>query len=268
MSLLHDIQASVLKEDVSLASVLLKLRLLNSHLESEPLATWIRQELEGYGADEVPPYRTVGVTYKGTFSSPVSRMKNAPIPPALINKFAGEHFTHYKMKHSVSAITMLAQTDGARVDGSDLILLLQGKVYADYRCNDVFGIVSPTDFVGILDVVRSKILDFTIAIEKEHPDIREVDLSRKAPESSGGLTANANRIFQQIVYANNVTNSVISFEADLERILADRVRRSGSNEGERERIIKSIKSVGIQEVVKQIVQKAPDLLRLLSTLGQ
>ena len=92
-------------------------------------------------------------------------MENAPIPPALINKFAGEHFTHYKMKGSVSAITMLAQTDGARVDGSNLILLLQGKVYADYRCNDVFGTVSPTDFVGILDVVRSKILDFTIAIE-------------------------------------------------------------------------------------------------------
>lgn len=268
MSLLHDIQASVVKEDESLASVLLKLRLLNSHLESEPLATWIRQELEGYGADEVPPYRTVGVTYKGTFSGPVSRMENAPIPPALINKFAGEHFTHYKMKDSVSAITMLAQTDGARVDGSNLILLLQGKVYADYRCDDVFGTVSPTDFVGILDVVRSKILDFTIAIEKEHPDIREVDLGRKAPESNGGLTANANRIVQQTIYANNVTN-VISFEADLGRTLDDRVRRSGSGEGERERIMDWIKSAGVQEVVKQIIQKTPDsILRLLPTLGQ
>ena len=47
MSLFHDIQASVLKEDESLASVLLKLRVLASHLESEPLATWIRQELGG-----------------------------------------------------------------------------------------------------------------------------------------------------------------------------------------------------------------------------
>ena len=268
MSLFHDIQTSVLKEDVSLASVLLKLRLLNSHLESEPLATWIRQELEGYGADEVPPYRTVGVTYKGTFSSAVSRLENAPIPPALINKFAGEHFTHYKVKDSISAITMLAQTDGtARVDGSNLILLLQGKVYADYRCNDVFGIVSPNDFVGILDVVRSKILDFTIAIQKEHPDIREVDLSREAPESNGGLTADANRIIQQIFYANSVTN-VTSFEADMGRILTDRVRRSGSNEDERKRIMDSIKSAGVQEAVKQIVQRAPHLLRLLSTLGQ
>ena len=267
MSLFQDIQASVLNEDKSLASVLLKLKLLASHLESEPLAAWVRQELEGYETDEVPPYRTANVAYRGTFSAPFgSEMKNAPIPPALINEIAGEHFTRYKLKTSISAISAL--TEGTlRIDGADLPLLLQGKVHPSYTCNEVFGIISATDLVRVLDAVRSKILDFTIAIGKQHPDIREVNLVGRASMPEGAVTASADKLVQQIVFTNNLTNNVI-FEQDLEKILVDRVRRSDSNEGDKERMIDSIKSAGVKEIVKQVVQKAPDLVRLLSTLAQ
>lgn len=270
MSLLHDIQASVVKEDASLASVLLKLKLLANYLKSDPLATWVRQELEGYDADEVPPYRTANVAYRGTFSGPFgSRVENAPIPPALIEKFAGEHYTRYKLTESISAIRSLALTNGTlRVDGADLILLLQGKVYAQYACNDVFGIISATHFVEVLDAVRSKVLDFTMAIGEQHPEIREVDLVGEDRNQGDVVTDDANRLVQQIIYANNVSNTIVTFEADLEKILVDRVRRSDSDEGEKGRMMDAIKRTGIQEVVKQLVQKTPDLLRYLSALGQ
>lgn len=270
MSLFQDIQESVLDEDKSLASVLLKLKLLASHLGSEPLAAWVRQELEGYETDEVPPYRTANAAYRGTFSGPFgSGVKNAPIPPALIYKIAGEDFTRCKIRDSISAISKLALTkDFLRIDGANLVLLLQGKVYPDFTCNEVFGTISTTDLVRIIDAVRSKILDFTIEIEKQHPDIREVDLIRRVPESGGVVTANANRLVQQTFYANTLTNSVFAFEHDLERILVDRVRRSDSDDGEKDRMVDSIKSAGIQEVVKQIVRKTTDFFPLLSTLGQ
>lgn len=267
MSLFHDIQASVLEEDKSLAAVLLKLKLLASHLESEPLAAWVRQELEGYETDEVPPYRIANVAYRGTFSGSFgSSLKNAPIPPALINEVAGEHFTRYKMKDSISAISALA-TETRRIDGGNLPILLQGKIHPDYVCNEVFGIISDADLVRILDTVRNRVLDFTIEIEKQHPDIREVNLVGAASKSEGAVTANANKLVQQIIFANHLTNNVI-FEQDLEKILVDRVRRSDSNEGDKERMIDSIKSAGVKEIVKQVVQKAPDLVRLLSTLAQ
>lgn len=269
MSLFHDIQASILEEDESLASVLLKLRLLASRLQSDPLAAWIRQELEGYNTGDVPSYRIASVAYVGSFWGTFGRsITNAPIPPVVIDKFAGEHFTRRKMTHSISAISKLALADEPRhIDGSDLILPLQGKVYPDYTCNAVFGIISGSDLVRILDTVRNRILDFTIAIGKEHPEIRDADLLGATPESEGTATARANQIVQQVIYANNVNNSPFSFVADLEKILVDRVMRSDSNESEKSRMVDSVKSAGIQEVIKQLVQKTPDLLRFLSTFG-
>lgn len=269
MGLLHEIQTSVLKEEQSLASILLKLLLLASRLGSEPLAAWIRQELEGYDAGEVPAYRTVGVVYRGTFSGPLgSGVKNAPIPSALIEQIAGKLWTRRPMTDSISAISKFARSsDTLRIDGSNLILLLQGKIYPDYACNEVLGIVSSSDLVRILDVVRRRILDFTMAIEKEHPEVRQVDYLGDGPDSGGSVTAGANRLVQQTIYAKNVTNA-FSFEDDLERILLDRVKRSGKSEKEKTRMVDLVRSAGVQEAMKQIVQKTPDLFRLLSALGQ
>ena len=268
MGLLHEIQASVLKEEQSLASILLQLQLLASRLGSKPLAAWIRQELEGYDAREVPAYRIAGVVYRGTFSEPFgSHVKNAPIPPDLIEQIAGEHWTRRPMTDSISAISKLARSDDTiRVDGSNLIHLLQGKIYPDRMCNEVLGIISNSDLVRILDVVRSRVLDFTIAIEKEHPEVRQVDSLGNGPDSGGAVTAGANRLVQQTIYAQNVTNA-FSFEDDLERILLDRVERSDKSEKEKTRMVDLVKSAGVQEAVKQILQNAPDLLRLLALSG-
>ncbi|MGB1836786.1 hypothetical protein, partial [Marinobacter adhaerens] len=88
MSLLHQIQESVVQEGSDLGSVLLKLRLLASRLGSEVLEEWVKHESEGYPKDaELPEYRVVGVSYRGTFSGPFGAgIQNAQIPPYLIEK--------------------------------------------------------------------------------------------------------------------------------------------------------------------------------------
>lgn len=82
MSLLHEIQTSVVQEGANLGSVLLKLRLLAARLGSEPLGEWIKHESEGYPRDaEIPSYRVIGISYRGTFSGPFgSGIRNAQIP--------------------------------------------------------------------------------------------------------------------------------------------------------------------------------------------
>jgi hypothetical protein len=87
LSLLHQIQESVVQEGADIGSVLLKLRLLASRLGSDLLEEWVKHESEGYPkGTEVPSYRKVGVSYHGTFSGPFgSGIKNAPIPSYLIN---------------------------------------------------------------------------------------------------------------------------------------------------------------------------------------
>ena len=80
--LLHEIQESVVQEGADLGSILLKLRFLASRLGSDVLEEWVKHESEGYPKDvEVPSYRIVGVSYKGTFSGPFgSGIQRPPTP--------------------------------------------------------------------------------------------------------------------------------------------------------------------------------------------
>lgn len=97
MSILYDIQSAVLQDDADLGPILLKLRLLAAHLGSRPLAEWVKHESEGYPADaELPDYRIIPVSYTASFSGPFgSGIKNAPISPYLIEKFAGKSWVQY-----------------------------------------------------------------------------------------------------------------------------------------------------------------------------
>ena len=106
MSLLQQIQESVVQEGGDLGSILLKLRLLAARLGSETLEEWVKHESEGYPKDaDVPAYRIVGVTYRGTFSGAFgSGINNAQIPPYLIEKHAGESWTKYEVRESIAAV--------------------------------------------------------------------------------------------------------------------------------------------------------------------
>ncbi|MEQ9106250.1 MAG: hypothetical protein RLO04_02145 [Limnobacter sp.] len=180
MSLLHDIQASIVKEDSDLGPILLKLRLLAARLGSQPLAEWVKHESEGYptGVD-VPGYRVISVRYTATFSGPFgSGVQNAPISPYLIEKFAWKPWTNYEMRGSIAAVDDLLATSekggGLQIEAANLILLLQGKVYADYACNSVTGRISRAALAAIRHSVRSRVLELTIELEKSVPEAATV----------------------------------------------------------------------------------------------
>jgi hypothetical protein len=91
--------------------ILLKLRFLASRLGSGVLEEWVKHESEGYPPNaELPDYRKLGVAYKATFSGPFgSGINNAPIPPYLIEKFAGEQWSVFEMRHSVASVDELIE---------------------------------------------------------------------------------------------------------------------------------------------------------------
>jgi hypothetical protein len=147
----------------------------------------VKHESEGYpdGVD-VPDYRKIGVSYKGTFSGPFgSGIQNAPIPPYLIEKFAGPNWTSFEMRPSVAAVDELVASGkdsggSLRIDASNLILLLQGKVYEGYACNSVSGTMSAAALTEIQNAVRTKILELTIQIEKSIPAAAEIGVGPPA----------------------------------------------------------------------------------------
>ncbi len=61
------------------------------------LEDWVRYESEGYqDGVEVPPYRRIPVSYKGTFLGPVGMaLNNMPIPGYLIAKYCGPDWVSF-----------------------------------------------------------------------------------------------------------------------------------------------------------------------------
>lgn len=215
MGLLADIQAAVVEGQSDIAPILLKLRLLAARLGSQPLADWVKHESEGYPAGvAVPDYRVLGVAYHGTFSGPFgSGIKNAPISPYLIEKFAGESWTHYQMRQSIAAVDELLSnsTKGGslHIEAANLILLLQGKIYEDYACNSVTGTISRASLAAIRHAVMNRVLELTIEIEKSVPEAAGVTLSSSG-DLSGNVAGVTTQIAQQIIYGNYTTVSAQS----------------------------------------------------------
>lgn len=210
MSLLHQIQESVVQEGADLGSILLKLRLLASRLGSDILEEWIKHESEGYPKDiEVPSYRVVGVSYHGTWSGPFgSGINNAQIPPYLIQKYAGDKWVNFEIRESIAAVDELlkSNTDGngtLGIDASNLILVLQGKLYEGYACNDIRASISRTSLAEIQQAVRSRILELTLELEKRIPEVAQVAFGPPGKQETNH--DKVQQISQQIIYGNVTT---------------------------------------------------------------
>lgn len=206
MSLLHQIQESVVQDGSDLGSILLKLRLLAARLGSNDLEEWVKHESEGYPLDAVlPKYRIVGVTYKGTFSGPFgSGIKNAPIPPILIKQFADDSWNSFSVRESIAAVGELVKSSAngrsLGINASNLILILQGKVYDGYACNAISGDISAVSLSEISQAVRNRVLELTIELEKSIPAAAHITFGTQSMDKDNA--SKAQQITQQIIYGN------------------------------------------------------------------
>ncbi len=210
MGLLSDIQTTLL-DGGSLAGALLKMRVLAARLGSGELADWVRFEAEGYPPEaELPDYRRLPMAFSGHFSGPLGKeIRNAPIPDAVIYALVGENALVQGFGESVSSVDRLAAAseDGVLTTNlSNYPLFLQGKVYPGYNCISVTGRISASRLADINVVVRSKLLDLTLEIEKRIPEAKAVVAASK-PIS--GKQQEVSSIVNQTVYGsiNTIQNS-------------------------------------------------------------
>jgi hypothetical protein len=224
----------------------MKLRFLAARLGSAPLEEWVKYEAEGYpNSAELPDYRRIGVSYTGTFSGPFgSGIRNAPIPPYLVDKYAGKHWTQYEVRQSVAGVDELVGMDkgdggSLQINAANLILLLQGKVYEDYACNSVKGTISKASLVELQNAVRNRVLELTLQIEKSIPAAAEIALG--PPTSSPGPVERetVTQITNQTVYGNLTTVSNTGNMANIQVNIS---------QGDYNALVKSLEGAGISSV--------------------
>ena len=204
MSILHGIQTSIARDQSSVASALLKLRLLAAKLGSEELENWIQFESEGYpDIVELPDYRRIPVIHSASFAGPLgSQEKNVPIPPSLVEAIAGSQWSKCNFRESISAIeSLISKSEGnVRIDASDLSLLLQGKIYPlNYACVSVIGKFSVSKLIEIQNLIRHRILEFTVQLEKSIPLASTIEFAKAEKNDFSKKNKEVTQIFNQTI---------------------------------------------------------------------
>lgn len=176
MTLLREIQAAALDSSVDLADLLRKCKVLAARLRHAEFSAWVGHELNGYeDRQSIPSYRRVTTNSLGHFSGPFgSGARNAPIPPSNIAKKFRHYVTEQAFAESVSALAQLAKADQGTLQSkwpADLIKYVQSNcvIYEDMVLIDAWRTIPSSTISGILDTVRTRVLDFVLAIEEEEP---------------------------------------------------------------------------------------------------
>lgn len=174
MHLLEEIQQAAADASIDLATLLRKCKILSARLGSRPLEEWVAHESGGYpAAARVPEYRKWPLQVRGHFmGSFQSALRFAPVPAATLPVKVRDAYDNYECRLSVASIEVtLKDADGmVQLGTNDLAVALGMNVYQGMNCIQAWAEFSPSMFVELLNAVRNRILDFSLALWKESPE--------------------------------------------------------------------------------------------------
>lgn len=181
MSLLREIQDGATEDSVSLGSLLRKTTLLASRIGVKEIGEWATRELSGYdNIQELPPYRGPHeATVLGHGTDMVREYRDISIPPiAFEEKYRDSSLFKLCFLQGVAELESIAAAkETARVPWSaDTVATLQvltqkGIVQLNPHIHwfEIWKAVPYPTIVGVLDAIRSRLLDLTMQIGEQEP---------------------------------------------------------------------------------------------------
>lgn len=203
MSLLQEIQNDATNSNVSVSNLLRKCKILAYKLGNEDFKAWVEYELNGYPKDKsfLPNYRILENIYsKGHFSGSFgSGLRNADVPTFNLPKELQEDLTRANFFSPIATLENLTTSSTLSQEwGARILAQYGGNMYEDYVCMQAWKVI-PTSFViGIVDTIKTKILNFVLEIEM-------ID------KNAGDVAINSNPISQEKInqiFNINITGNV------------------------------------------------------------
>jgi hypothetical protein len=170
-SLFRDLRDSVTDSKTSsLADVLRKAKLLASALGNEEFKQWIDFELKGYPSNQdVPDYRRLNIPSVGTFSGPFRMLENYVLPTFNLPPEVKYHIEYAIFPNSVKEIEEWAKTTGLKRQWPTELVLLSAsslKMADGSVLIEAHQPLSKANLEGILDAVRTRLIDFLIKLQE------------------------------------------------------------------------------------------------------
>jgi len=171
-NLLHQIQNEAVDSDTCIASILRKCRMLAQRIDSSELKNWTTAELNGYSLEaDLPDYRILRTpairgSYFGFYGAQIN---NYPIPHSAFPSEYRESLIPVKFRQGLGELSALS--DG----GQGVTIAIAPDFYPwikDSSLREDFSLASATKFIpasfidGILDIVRNRVLNFTLELEE------------------------------------------------------------------------------------------------------
>ena len=215
MTILEDIQNAAVDAKSDLSTVLRKCKLLAVRLGSQALEDWVILESNGYADNiPVPNYRVWQLEIKGDFAGPFgSGILNAHIPYAMLPESVRDSYKQWECRQSVAGVEDVIRTSKQEtliIPTGDLALYIGNKLYKNQNCVHARAEFSKGNLVELLNSVRNRILDFTLAVWKEAPSAGEIGSGKQSTLEHNRIT----QIFNTTVYGGSA-NLVGSSNASL-----------------------------------------------------
>lgn len=174
--MLQEIIDCAVDSSTGIGELLRRCRIMASQLSNEELEKWLSGEMYGYPDDaQLPDYRIWPQIIKGNFAGPLgASLMNTQIPPASIPQKWRERVMAVHANDSASAIeATLRESDNAmiRTDQGNLSVVLGSNVYSNANCISAWGEFHRSRFIGVIEAVRNRVLEFALALQGQYPGI-------------------------------------------------------------------------------------------------
>lgn len=182
MSLLREIQNDAVNSNVKVSDLLRKCKILAYRLGNTDFKNWVEYELNGYpkNLDELPEYRIFNnVTSKGHFSGAFgSGLRNADIPSNCFHKDFRKDLTMVTLTVPIAEIESLVMGSkkGKMLEqpwDANFVAMFSNKIYKHMVCVQAWKVIPSTKLEGVVDIVKTKILNFVLEIEVINPEAGE-----------------------------------------------------------------------------------------------
>lgn len=260
MPIVLKLQKKCLDKNEDLLSLLREALLISKKLKLKDFETWINHELKGYNdikyIDELPKYRKVHCILK--FKNPYKGWLPAEVPSKLEEELNYSYF-----KDSISELeNLLIHENKYIIINRNSSFKIEVQKLFGTKCEPAT-FVSPTSVVGVIDNVRTILLEWTLKLEEDgilgNDDLIFTEKEKEAAKSihienfNGGVLGNIGKIGNMST-GENSTN----------------IYNENPIENKIDELIQEVKKLGLKdedEIILELEESKQDENKMRTVLG-
>ena len=202
MNLLEDIQNAAADSSSDVGTLLRKCKILSARLGNQQLKDWLIWESNGYPKDiPVPNYRVWQLQVRGNFLGPYSHLSRAAVPAMKLPKDIRKSYSEYECRFSIASVESAIENENQIVlTTGGLASVLSKNVYSGMTCVECWAEFSIGNLVELLNAVRNRILDFSLALWKENLTVGELNSNAQESLNPDKVTQLFDQTFNMTVH--------------------------------------------------------------------